>query len=84
MSPFLVLWGVIRIYDKLAERLSKIADKIYKSFNKFLKDRIFMQFQNVMDAVPAEFSNRKRGNSKLYARTGCFGWTVSRCILYGN
>ena len=68
-------WLYIHCYEDL-ERfllgitpLSKIADKIYKSFNKFLKDRIFMQFQNVMDAVPAEFS--KTGNDAEAVNSLC-------------
>ena len=37
-------------------------DVVYKSFNKYLKDRIYAQFQNVASVVPAEFS--KSGNSE--------------------
>ena len=61
-------WVYIHVYDELERfllnitSLEKLTDVIYKSFNKYLKDRIFMQFQNIMTAVPSEFS--ANGNSE--------------------
>lgn len=61
-------WIYIHVYEEL-ERfllkitdLSKLTDVVYKSVNKYIKDRLFVQFQNVADAVPEEFS--KSGNSE--------------------
>lgn len=61
-------WVYIHIYEEL-ERflvgiigLEKFTDVIYKSFNKYIQERIYMQFQNVMDVVPTEFT--KNGNSE--------------------
>ena len=61
-------WMYIHVYEDL-ERfllgitpLTKLTDKIYKSVNKFFQDRIYAMFQNVADAVPAEFS--ATGNSE--------------------
>lgn len=61
-------WIFIRVYEEL-ERfllgitpLEKIMDKIYKSMSKYLSDRLYAMFNNVMDAVPVEFS--KNGNSE--------------------
>ena len=60
-------WVYIHIYDELERFLLNITsferftDVIYKSFNKYIKERIYMQFQNVMSVVPAEFS--ANGNS---------------------
>ena len=61
-------WCYIHIYDELERFLlglasfEKFTDIIYKSFNKFIKERIYVQFQNVMDVVPKEFS--ANGNSQ--------------------
>ena len=61
-------WCYIHIYDELERFLlglasfEKFTDVIYKSFNKFIKERIYVQFQNVMDVVPKEFS--ANGNSQ--------------------
>lgn len=61
-------WLYIHVYDDLERFLlgiismEKIMDKIYKSFNKYLTDRLFAMFNNVMDAVPVEFS--ASGNSE--------------------
>ena len=61
-------WVYIHVYDELERfllnitSLERLTDVIYKSFNKYIKDRIYMQFQNVMSAVPAEFS--ANGNSE--------------------
>lgn len=61
-------WVYIHIYDELERfllgitSLEKFTDVIYKSFNKYIQDRLYVQFQNVASAVPAEFS--KTGNSE--------------------
>lgn len=61
-------WCYIHIYDELERFLlglasfEKFTDVIYKSFNKYIKERIYVQFQNVMDVVPKEFS--ANGNSQ--------------------
>lgn len=61
-------WVYIHIYDELERFLlgitsfEKFTDIIYKSFNKYIKERVYVQFQNVMDVVPVEFS--KNGNSE--------------------
>lgn len=61
-------WLFIHVYEEL-ERfllgitpLEKMMDKIAKSIDKYMKDRLHMQFQNVASAVPAEFS--AQGNSE--------------------
>lgn len=61
-------WIYIHVYDEL-ERfllnitgLERLTDVIYKSFNKYIKERVYMQFQNIMSVVPAEFS--VQGNSE--------------------
>lgn len=61
-------WVYIHVYEDL-ERfllgitgLEKIMDKIYKSVNKYIQDRLYAQFQNVSNSVPSEFS--KSGNSE--------------------
>lgn len=54
-------WAYIRVYDDLERFLlgivtiEKVMDKIYKSVNKFLQDRIYAQFGNVSNAVPSAF-----------------------------
>lgn len=61
-------WVYIHIYEELERFLlgiigfDKFTDVIYKSFNKYIKERIYVQFQSVMDVVPAEFS--AKGNSE--------------------
>lgn len=61
-------WVYIHVYDELERfllnitSLEKLTDVIYKSFNKYIQERIYMQFQNVMSVVPAEFS--ANGNSE--------------------
>lgn len=61
-------WLYIHVYEDLERfllgitTLDKMMDKIYKSFNKYIQDRIYACFQNVATAVPAEFS--KTGNSE--------------------
>lgn len=54
-------WMYIHVYEDLERfllgitSLDKLMDKIYKSVNKFIQDRIYAQFANVKNAVPAEF-----------------------------
>lgn len=55
-------WIYIHVYEDL-ERfllgitpLEKIMDKIYKSVNKYITDRLYVQFQNVATAVPSDFA----------------------------
>lgn len=61
-------WVYIHIYDELERFLlgitnfEKFTDVIYKSFNKYIKERCYMQFENIMSVVPAEFS--MNGNSE--------------------
>lgn len=61
-------WIYIHVYDELERfllnitSLERLTDVIYQSFNKYIKERIYMQFQNVMSVVPAEFS--ATGNSE--------------------
>ncbi len=61
-------WIYIHVYEELERfllkisTLEKLTDKIYKSVNKFIQDRIYAQFQNVAQAVPAEFT--ASGNSE--------------------
>lgn len=61
-------WIYIHVYEDL-ERfllgitgLEKIMDKIYKSTNKYIQDRLYAQFQNVANSVPSDFA--KSGNSE--------------------
>lgn len=61
-------WIYIHVYEELERfllnitTLDKLMDKIYKSVNKFIQDRIYAQFQNVANAVPSEFA--ATGNSE--------------------
>jgi len=61
-------WIFIHVYEELERfllgitSLEKLTDKVYKAFNKYIQDRIYMQFQNVASSVPAEFA--ARGNSE--------------------
>lgn len=61
-------WIFIHVYEEL-ERfllgitpLEKLMDKVAKSIDKYMKERLYMQFQNVASAVPAEFS--AQGNNE--------------------
>jgi len=61
-------WIYIHVYEEL-ERfllgitgLERVMDKIYKSVNKYIQDRLYAQFQNAANSVPSEFS--KSGNSE--------------------
>ena len=54
-------WAYAHVYEDL-ERfllgitpLEKMIDKIYRSINKFIQDRLYAQFQNVANAVPSDF-----------------------------
>ena len=61
-------WVYIHVYDELERfllnitSLEKLTDVVYRSFNKYIKERIYMQFQNIMDVVPSDFS--AKGNSE--------------------
>jgi hypothetical protein len=61
-------WVYIHVYDELERfllnitTLERLTDVIYKSFNKYIKDRLYAQFQTVASSVPAEFS--MSGNSE--------------------
>lgn len=61
-------WVYVHVYDELERfllnitSLERLTDVVYKSFNKYIKERVFMQFQNIMSVVPAEFS--ANGNSE--------------------
>lgn len=61
-------WVYIHVYDELDRFLLGIAsferltDVIYRSFNKYIKERVYMQFQNIMTALPSEFT--ANGNSE--------------------
>ena len=61
-------WIFIHVYDELDRfllnitSLERLTDVIYKSFNKYIKDRLYVQFQKIASVVPAEFS--KTGNSE--------------------
>lgn len=61
-------WAYIHVYEDLERflkgisSLEKLSDKIYKSINKYIQDRLYAQFQNVANAVPTEFS--RTGNSE--------------------
>lgn len=61
-------WVFIHVYEEL-ERfllgitpLEKLVDKVYKSINKYIQDRLYAQFQNVAGSVPSAFS--VSGNSE--------------------
>ena len=61
-------WVYIHVYDELERfllnivSLDRLTDVIYKSFNKYIKERLYAQFQNVAAAVPSEFI--AQGNSE--------------------
>lgn len=61
-------WFYIHVYEEL-ERfllgitpLEKMMDKIYKSINKYLAERLYVLFNSISDAVPSEFA--LNGNSE--------------------
>ena len=55
-------WIFIHVYEELERFLlgivgiDKMMDKVYKSINKYLQDRIYAQFNNVANAVPSDFT----------------------------
>lgn len=55
-------WIFIRVYEDLERfllgitTLDKMMDKINKSINKYMQDRIYAQFQSVSNSVPSEFT----------------------------
>jgi hypothetical protein len=55
-------WIYIHVYEDLERFLlgittiEKMMDKVYKSVNKYIQDRIYAQFNNVANAVPSAFS----------------------------
>lgn len=55
-------WVYIHVYDEFERfllgiaSLERLTDVIYKSFNKYIKERTYVMFQSVMDVVPAEFT----------------------------
>ena len=61
-------WVYIHVYDEFERfllgitSLEKLTDVIYKSFNKYIKERTYVMFQSIMDVVPDEFS--AKGNSE--------------------
>ena len=61
-------WVYIHVYDEFERfllgitSLERLTDVIYKSFNKYLKERTYVMFESIMDVVPAEFT--KGGNSE--------------------
>lgn len=68
-------WIYIHVYEEL-ERfllgitpLEKLVDKVYKSINKYIQDRLYAQFQNVANAVPSDFS--ASGNSEAAVGNLC-------------
>ena len=61
-------WIYIHVYDELERFLTgitsidKLLDVVYKSVNKYIKDRIYTQFQSVANAFPSDFAST--GNSE--------------------
>ena len=61
-------WVYIHVYDELERfllgiaSLERLTDVIYKSFNKYIKERVYVMFQSIMSVVPDEFS--AKGNSE--------------------
>ena len=61
-------WVYIHVYDEFERfllgiaSLERLTDVIYKSFNKYIKERTYVMFQSVMSVVPAEFTSG--GNSE--------------------
>lgn len=54
-------WIYIHVYDELERfllginSLEKLMDKVYKSINKYIQDRLYAQFQTVATSVPSDF-----------------------------
>ena len=61
-------WIYIHVYDELERfllnitSLERLTDKVYKSINKYIQDRLYVQFQNVASIVPMDFV--RSGNSE--------------------
>ena len=61
-------WVYIHVYDEFERfllgiaSLERLTDVIYKSFNKYIKERTYVMFQSIMDVVPTEFT--VNGNSE--------------------
>lgn len=61
-------WVYIHVYDEFERfllgiaSLERLTDVIYKSFNKYIKERTYVMFQSVMNVVPTEFT--VNGNSE--------------------
>lgn len=61
-------WVYIHVYDEFERfllgiaSLERLTDVIYKSFNKYIKERTYVMFQSIMDVVPSEFTSG--GNSE--------------------
>lgn len=61
-------WIYIHVYDELERfllnitSLERLTDKVYKSINKYIQDRLYVQFQNVASVVPMYFV--RSGNSE--------------------
>ena len=68
-------WIYIHVYEELERfllgitSLEKLIDKVYKSINKYIQDRLYAQFQNVANAVPSDFS--ASGNSEAAVGALC-------------
>ena len=54
-------WAYIHVYEEFERflrgivSLDKLMDKVYRSINKFIQDRIYGQFHAIANAIPAEF-----------------------------
>ena len=61
-------WVYIHVYDEFERfllgiaSLERLTDVIYKSFNKYIKERTYVMFQSIMNVVPTEFT--ANGNSE--------------------
>lgn len=61
-------WVYIHVYDEFERfllgiaSLERLTDVIYKSFNKYIKERTYVMFQSIMGVVPTEFT--VNGNSE--------------------
>ena len=66
-------WIYIHVYEDLERFLlgimsiDKMMDKVYKSVNKYLQDRIYAQFNNVANSVPSAFSGSGNTEAALGA-----------------
>lgn len=55
-------WIVVHVYEDLERFLlgiigfDKMMDVVYKSINKYIQDRIYVQFNNISNAVPSDFT----------------------------